>query len=172
MTGSPLRSAILGFVERYPGVHVREVERQLGLSSKLAAYHVEALRDEGRIDVLRERGYTRLVARATARRLSQAEVAFICLMRRPPALHLVLLLLQEPELPQGELARRLRLAKASASYHLAALGEAGVVRGRSEGRQRLYRLSDPAWARRTLARFEPVPGDLDAFSAVWDDLLR
>jgi hypothetical protein len=42
---------------------------------------------------------------------------------------------------------------------------------RVEGRERWYSLHDPAFVRRSLASFHPLPGDLDAFSALWDDLV-
>jgi len=166
------RGAILAFIERYPGVHVREVERQLGLSNRLASYHLEALHAGGAVALLRERGHVRVVARNQAMLLPAAEVRFICMMRRGPALRIVLLLLEHRELRQGAIAEMLDLAKPSASYHLAGLLDAGVARARRDGRERFYRLADPTWVRAKLATFEPLPGERDAFTALWDDFLR
>lgn len=167
-----VRRSVLGFVQRYPAAHAREVERQLGLSSRLASYHLESLVEEGRLRRIEEKGYLRYVTAETARALSDRDVAFLCVARRPPALKILLLLLSAAELPQGAITEALGLAKASTSYHLGALRDAGIALARTEGRNRYYRLADPEHARRMLAHYVPLPGQLDEFSRMWDDLFR
>ncbi|MCA1814637.1 MAG: MarR family transcriptional regulator [Halobacteriales archaeon] len=166
------REAVLRFVAAYPGAHAREVERRLGMSSRLAAYHLEALERDGLVERVEEEGYTRYVARSSLPRITPAELRFICLMRRPPALRATQLLLDHGEVQAGEVARLLELAKPSVRYHLAMLEEARVAKVRPDGRQRWYRLRDPGWVRRALTRFEPIPEEPEAFEAMWDDLLR
>jgi predicted transcriptional regulator len=163
------REDVLGFVAKYPGAHGREVERQLGLSSKLASYHLQALESEGLVRRVGDGGYARFVR--TDQRLGAAEVEFVCLMRSSPALHITLLLLARSPMTPGTLAAELSLAKASVSYHLGALLQAEVVKAEAAGRERLYRLREPARVRRLLDGFHPIPGELDAFSALWDDLV-
>ena len=51
----------------------------------------------------------------------------------------ILRLIWRDELPVGELATRLDLSYSGASQHLARLREAGFVRVRRDGKQRLYR---------------------------------
>ena len=92
-------------------------------------------------------------------------------MRRPPALQIVLILLSEGELNPSALADALALARPSISYHLKPLLEEEIVKAREEGRSRHYRLCDKAYVSRMLASFHPLPGDLDAFSSLWDDLI-
>ncbi|MEA3201268.1 MAG: hypothetical protein QOE90_2696 [Thermoplasmata archaeon] len=167
----PVRGEILAFVERYPGVHAREVERQMGLSDRLAGYHLEALAADGALARVEDAGYVRYFPTETSRRLSARDLAFVCLLRRPPALQITLLLLANRELTPGAIADELALARPSVSYHLKDLAEHDVVTARREGRERRYALRDPAYARRMLASFHPLPGDLDAFSRLWDDLV-
>lgn len=166
------REAVLRFVAAYPGAHAREVERRLGMSSRLAAYHLDALERDGLVERIQEPGYTRYVARSSLPRLTAQDLRFVCLMRRPPALRATELLLEHGEVAAGDVARLLGLAKPSVRYHLAMLEEARVAAVRAEGRQRWYRLRDPGWVRRALARFEPIPEAAEAFEAMWDDLLR
>lgn len=40
------------------------------------------------------------------------------------------------------------------------------------GRQRVYALRDPAWVRRLLATFTPLPEAQEPFDRIWDDLTR
>jgi predicted transcriptional regulator len=170
MKESSARAQVLAFVKEYPGVHAREVERQLGLSSRLAGYHLDALERSGDVSRLAEKGYVRFLPQATRPRLTSQEMAFICLMRRAVALRTVVLLLARSRLTPGQLARTLGLAKASATYNLGLLTRAGIVTMEPKGRERWYELADPAWVRGALAGFTPLPEDLDPFSRLWDDL--
>src|SRR5690348_1509882 len=154
------RGTVLAFVRDYPGVHVREVERQLGLSNRLASYHLDALEKDGLVQRIAEKGYARFVPAATRPRWSGRDVAFVCLMRRGVAFRTVVLLLSQGEMTQGALARTLHLAKASTTYHLQLLEEAGVLDVEQRGRERWYRLADPAYVHGILADFHPLPEDL------------
>ncbi|HUR64191.1 MAG TPA: ArsR family transcriptional regulator [Candidatus Thermoplasmatota archaeon] len=166
----PTRVAVLRAVADFPGIHVREMERHLGLSSRLAAYHLGLLEEEGAVQRVQETGYARYFPALGRPRWSRRDVAFLCLMRRAAALHVTLLLLAAGELGRAELAQRLRLAPASVSYHLDLLQRAGVVVARTEGRKRQYALRDEAYARGVLANFTPLPDELEPFESVWSDL--
>ena len=165
-----VRDEVLGFVRRHPGVHVREVERQLGLSSRLASHHLAALESEGRVRRVEERGYTRFLDAETADGLDEADLALLLLARRPVAAQVLLYLLREGEANQGRIAEALGVPRPSASYHLGALASAGVVRLRGSGRERFYALAAPERAAALLRRFPPVPGQLGAFDSMWSDL--
>lgn len=164
------RRQVLAFVRDYPGVHVREVERRLGLSSRLASYHLAALEAEGEVQRVQEKGYARFVPAVHKPRWSARDIAFLCLMRRAPALRITVLLLARGEMTQGDLARTLGLAKASTTYHLQLLAAEGVVQVEVRGREHWSSLSDPDRVRGLLAQFTPLPDDLEPFERVWDDL--
>lgn len=166
-----VRTDILGFIVRYPAVHVRELERQLSLSSKLASYHLEALEAEGVVRRVQTDGYVRWVATRGGARLSEADLRVLCHLRRAPAFRIAGELLACGELPQNRFGKALGLAKASVTYHLKALLADRVVTVRNEGRSRFYRLTDPAQVRRIVTTFEPIPGELDEFSRALSDLL-
>lgn len=165
-----VRERVLGFVLRYPGAHPRAIERELGLSDRLAAHHLDALAEEGAIDRFEDGGFARYVARERAARLTEVERRHLVLVRRPPCLRIMLLLATQRELSQGDVSARLGLAKASTSYHLQALVEAGIVAARAEGRHRYYALRDARRTTALLEEFGALPGDLDEFSRMWNDL--
>jgi DNA-binding transcriptional ArsR family regulator len=164
------RDQVLAFVRHYPGVHVREVERRLHLSSKLANYHLAALEHDGLVERVQEKGYARFLPRVTKPRWSPRDIAFLCLMRRAVAFRITLLLLAKGEMTPGELARALDLAKPSTTYHLHLLEDDHVVSVDPRGRERWYSLADPDRVRGLLADFTPLREDLDPFAKVWDDL--
>jgi ferredoxin len=75
-----------------------------------------------------------------ARELEQLVLAFR-LLADPGRLRLVAALLDDRELPVGELARAALLSETAVSQQLRVLRDAGVVRRRRAGRQALYRLA-------------------------------
>lgn len=166
-----VRADVLGFVTRYPAAHVREIERQLNLSSKLASYHLDALEAKDLVKRVEADGYVRWIATKGGARLSESDLRVLCHLRRAPAFRIAGELLAHGELPQNRFGKALGLAKASVTYHLKALLADGIVLVRVEGRERLYRLGDPAQVRRIVTAFEPIPGELDEFSRALTDLL-
>jgi predicted transcriptional regulator len=167
---SAVRAQVLGFVRRYPGVHVRELERRLDLSSRLAAYHLASLEEEGRVQRVQLAGYARFFPAVGKPKWSRRDLEFLCLMRRPPALRLALLLLGDGPSSPKDLARRLDLPRASVGYHLSLLLAAGLLEMRPQGRRHAYAVADPGYVRAMLANFTPLPDDLDRFEAMWNDL--
>ena len=57
-----------------------------------------------------------------------------------PSRRAMLRLVLDRELPVGELAERVGMSQPAASQHLKVLRDAGLVRGRVDGRRRLYRV--------------------------------
>jgi predicted transcriptional regulator len=166
-----VRDQVLAFVGRYPGVHVRAIERELHLSSRLAAYHLGQLEAEGRVQCVHETGFSRYFLSLGAPRWSKADVQFLGLMRRPVALRIVLLLAGQGPLDRIELGQRLDLARASVSHHLGQLADAGLIASEPRGRRLVYRLAEPEQTLGRLANFTPLPDDLEPFDAMWHDLV-
>jgi DNA-binding transcriptional ArsR family regulator len=72
-----------------------------------------------------------------------------------PGRRALLRLVLDRELPVGELAQRTGLSQPAASQHLKVLRDAGLVRGRVDGRRRLYRVDGEG--------LERLRRELDAF---------
>ena len=73
----------------------------------------------------------------------------------------ILVALGAGEAPVADLVTRLRLTQPQVSKHLGVLREVGVVRCRSVGRQRLYRVHAPA--------LQPVHEWVSAFEQQWNE---
>jgi DNA-binding transcriptional ArsR family regulator len=72
-----------------------------------------------------------------------------------PGRRAMLRLVLDRELPVSELAERVGVSQPAASQHLKVLRDAGLVRGRVDGRRRLYRVDREG--------LERLRGELDAF---------
>jgi DNA-binding transcriptional ArsR family regulator len=78
-----------------------------------------------------------------------------------PGRRALLRLVLDRELPVSELAERIGVSQPAASQHLKVLRDAGLVRGRVDGRRRLYRVD--------LNGLERLRRELDAY---WGPALR
>jgi DNA-binding transcriptional ArsR family regulator len=125
----PTRRQALDFIAANPGATLQDVRRALGIAWGTTVHHLGRLERAGLVAVRRvggKRGHWPL-GQAPARDALPA-----------PAGALAALVLAEPGLPQGELARRLGLLAPAACKHLARLESAGLVAAQRAGRQRLY----------------------------------
>jgi predicted transcriptional regulator len=164
-----LRATILDLVRRFPALHVREIERHLALPDRLAAYHLAGLAHDGLVQRVQDRGYVRFYASDAG--FSPAEMRVARILRREHAYKIALLLLRTKQLSPGDIATALGLARATVSYHLALLTKADLLERRDAGRKRYYSLREPQRTRALLHDLPPLPGAVDEFSSLWDDLV-
>lgn len=167
--GAPgsVRKQVYEAVRRYPGIHVRGIERNLGVSAPLVQYHLKHLVDEGFVEAHDQGGYSRYYPRREVR-VRDEDVPLLGLLREEVPLHVTLLLLDHGALTHGALVERMGLAKSTVSYHLAKLAEAGIVE-REPGSARI-RLAEGHRIRELLLAYNPTPDLLDTFADLWSDL--
>lgn len=165
-----VRQRVYEAVRRYPGIHLREIERQTGVSAPLAQYHLRKLAEDAFVEHHEQGGYARYypTAKGKSARVTKEDLPLVGLLREEVPLHVVLLLLDRGPMTHTELVGELRIAKSTVSYHLTKLAEAGVVVRASNtaklglaDRERVYRL---------LLAYRPTQGLIDAFADLWGDL--
>lgn len=173
MTRKPattVRAAVYDAVRQYPGIHLREIERQVGEAAQLVSYHLRKLAEEGFVEVREADHFSRYYPTSKGKSASvlPQDQTIVGLLREERVLHIVLLLLDEGPLTHTELVERMGIAKSTASFHLAKLAEAGVV-VRREGSTKL-RLADRARMYRLLLAYKPTPNLVDHFADLWGNL--
>ncbi|MFA5860077.1 MAG: ArsR family transcriptional regulator [Candidatus Thermoplasmatota archaeon] len=165
-----IRKAVHDAVRKYPGIHVRGLERQIGESAPLVQYHLKRLEEEGFVVSREQGGYTRYYTtrKAKSARVTERDLPLVGLLREEVPLHIVLLLLDEGPRTHGELVEKLGMAKSTVSYHLAKLAQEGIV-GREKGSPRIT-LIDRGRIYKLLLAYTPTPDLLDSFASLWEDL--
>lgn len=165
-----VRKRVYDAVRRYPGIHVRGLERNVGVSAALVSYHLKKLLEEAFVEAHEQGGYARYypTSKGKSASVTEADLPLVGLLREEVPLHVVLLLLDHGPLTHGELVERLGVAKSTASYHLAKLAEAGIV-ARVPGSQKL-RLPERDRIYRLLLAYTPTPDLLQEFADLWGDL--
>lgn len=165
-----VRQRVYDAVRRFPGIHLRELERQTGESAALCQYHLGKLREGGFVEAAEQGGYVRFfpTAKGKAASVTAKDRAWLGLLRENVPLHIVLLLLDEGPLTHGEIVARVGVAKSTTSYHLGKLAEGGIV-DREPGSKKL-RLVDRERTYRLLLTYRPTPTLIEAFADLWQGL--
>lgn len=165
-----VRQRVYDAVRRFPGIHLRELERQIGESAALCQYHLGKLVEEDFVDTNEQGGYLRFfpTAKGKAASVTPRDRASLGLLRENVPLHIVLVLLDEGPLPHSEIVAKVGVAKSTTSYHLRKLADGGLVE-REPGSKRL-RLADRERTYRLLLTYRPTPTLIEAFANLWQGL--
>ena len=127
-------------VSLQPGLHLRELQRQIGLSFSSTRYHVDKLAKDGEIDRVEDNGYSRIYPAG----IDQSDKILLSLVRRKTDRRILSSFLRENSLSQQRLTDLSKLAKSTVSEHLATLLMLGIVRTKAGGERRIFELTDPA----------------------------
>lgn len=168
--GVGVRQRVYDAVRRFPGIHVRELERQTKESAALCQYHLEKLVAEKLVEGHDQGGYTRYfpTAKGKAASVTPRDQETLGLLRENVPLHIVLVLLDDEPLSHTEIVAKVDVAKSTVSYHLAKLAEGGIV-DREPGTKKL-RLVDRERTYRLLLMYRPTPTLIEAFGELWGGL--
>jgi predicted transcriptional regulator len=163
-TGSAHR--ILEEVGRSPGIHHRELQRRLAMTTGVFEYHVHRLVKERQIIERREGGFVRYFPE---RGLTERERTIMAFLRQDVPRLVVICLLDSPGLRHREILERVDVSGATLSTHLARMAKSGVLTEERGGPVR-YRVSDPETVRGLLRSYRPSFMDLvlDQIVEAWE----
>jgi predicted transcriptional regulator len=113
-------------VSMHPGVHLRELQRLVGMSFSSTRYHVDKLTKIGEIIRVEDGGYSRLYPAG----IGEAERTIFPLARGETDRKILAILTTDPVLSNKRLCELTGLAKSTVSEHLADLIRAGVIKTR------------------------------------------
>ena len=169
----PVRHRVLDAITAKPGIHMRELERLLGVSLSGITHHARILESEGHIVGISDGHYRRyflsaLVLPSEARRLTDIERKLLAACKRPTPLTIILNLAVDGPLRHRDLEQRLGRAKGTVSYHLSRLADQGIVSAPSSSAVEGYRLADPSRVISLLVTFSGALRDhVDGFANLW-----
>jgi len=128
------------FVSLSPGVHLRELQRLLGMSFNSTRYHVDKLAKAGEIVRVEEGGYSRLYPRGT----TESERILFAVVRSETDRRILSRLVTNSALSSKELCDQTGLAKSTVSEHIAELMRVGIIRTRQIAETSIsYELEQP-----------------------------
>lgn len=160
------RRRLYQLVQDYPGLHVRELARQLETSVALVEYHLGVLAGSGLVRVQEDAGFHRVFAAGERRSgLSAADRTTLAVLRKRIPLRITLYLLDDDEpVAHSRIAKDLGLGKSKLSFHLRNLEASQVLRKAPDGRY------EPVDRRRLLGLLlenRPTPDLREEFADLW-----
>lgn len=170
------RRRIYEAVRKFPGIHLRELSRQLGLSVPLVDYHLNFLDKYGMVSGIADEQYRRFYPRDPIGAenktdvLSADEKRVVALLRQRIPLQIVLFLLKNGTAQHKEMVPLMGISPSTLSHHLNKLHRRGILVKTVSGEERGYRLANEGQIARLLLTYEPPPGTLvDSFIEIWDE---
>ena len=171
------RKRIFEEVCKFPGLHLRELARQLEQSVPLVDYHLNSLERHGIVIAILDGQYKRYYPKdpigADLKRdaLSQDEKRTIALLRQRIPLQIVLFILKNGSAQHKDMLPTMGISPSTLSHHLNKLARRGIITKTATGEDRGYRLASEAKTMRLLMSYEPPPGTIvDSFIEIWEEL--
>jgi len=169
------RRRIFEAVCKFPGIHMRELSREVQLQKNLVDYHLEYLEKNEVVRSESDGQFKRYFplqapdAKGNGAVVSASDKTTVMLLRQPVPFRVVVLLARRGCMSHKDLSKELRKSPATLSHHLDKLLRAGVVLPNPDGRG--YLLADEKKIARILMSFTPMPSLLaNGFLDIWEDL--
>jgi len=149
------RGGIVSFILTNPGVYMREVSEDLGLSMGVVQYHIWVLSKNGEVEECRTGRYRRFFGAA---KYGETERKVISLLRQGTAGKILALLAEGPPLTHMKLAELLGMSSQAVTWHMKRLESMGMVETGvlQEQPTRTYRLADGI-AQKVQSASRPLP---------------
>ncbi len=136
-SGLTRRGVVYGYIRSHPGAHVRGIAKDLRLANGDLQYHIYWLEKKGFVKTKRN-GFYRFVYPTMVFQETQ-EVLLSVLYQETPR-EILLCLLHDPRITQGDLARSLRHSQPTISWHIERLILNGLVAKERTPRGTVYKL--------------------------------
>lgn len=159
------RLRILRVVSIKPGLHLRELQRSVGMSFSNTRYHVDRLTKNGQIERVEDGGFSRLYLPRTPSK----DRLILSIVQRPADKKILTCLLDGHRLSQKQMSTLTRLAKSTVSERLTFLLEKGLIRTEDTVSPVTYSVADPAKLNALLQGDQGVLAKAtDRFIDLWD----
>ncbi|WP_406660455.1 winged helix-turn-helix transcriptional regulator [Methanolobus sp. ZRKC3] len=162
------RKRIFEAIQEFPGIHLRELERKLGIAVGNLQYHLHYMEEHNIISSLREEQHVRYFVRD--RILDESDKNILSLLRRKACRHILVHLMKMPGMNNKELASAIGLSPSTISWHLNKLIAAGILEKKKCGRTSKYEITDPSKVAGLMISYKGSFLDrlLDNFIEVWE----
>jgi predicted transcriptional regulator len=163
------RRRIYEHVRRVPGLHLRQIQRDLEMPMGTLEYHLHQM-EKGGLLVTREDG--RFKAFYPNEHLDRRDRDFLYYLRQEMPRRIALEVVDQPGISFQELVQRLPIGASTLSFHLKKLRAGSLVEERRRGQKKCYEPTDPERIRRIIVRYRTTFVDevVDRFAEAWLDL--
>ena len=149
----PNRRRIYDHIRRMPGIHLRQIQRDLGMSMGTLEYHLRRLEKSGLV-VTRETN--RFKSYFALGELDRRDKDYLYYIRQRMPRRIAAEIARDAELPLKDLVQRMPIAPSTLSFHLKKLVRSQIVFEYTQGREKFLRLANPVRMHRLLSTYGPL----------------
>jgi predicted transcriptional regulator len=131
------REIIFEYVKAHPGSHLREIGRELKLGNGDLQYNLYILEKQGKVSTAR-RGLYKFIFPSGV--FGEKETAILSALSTESQREILIHLIKNPTLSQGQIARLIGLTPATISWHMKRLVDLGLIERERNGKQMSYRV--------------------------------
>ncbi|MEW5936841.1 MAG: metalloregulator ArsR/SmtB family transcription factor [Candidatus Thermoplasmatota archaeon] len=134
------RRAIYQLVARFPGIHLRDVQKRMELSMGVLEYHLNYMVKRGILSAQTD-GYRRTYF--VREEVQHPDKPTLALLRQEVPRRMIVYLLLGGKRGFKDLVEEIGMSRSTTSFHLKKLTESGLVRAERSGREMVYWIADP-----------------------------
>lgn len=165
--------SIIQLIEKYPGLGLRELARELEVSAQSLKYSTDLLLEQKTITVKKDGKYLRFYAKDFE--IDDFEEKILNCFRKSQLLNVIMIFLnaykknKKEILKNQEILERIEVHSAGTiTYYLNQLTENSIIEKTKEG----FRLINPALIESLLKKYRPTHSIIDNFINLWTDYFQ
>lgn len=164
-----IRRKIYNLILKSPGLHIRELSRELNIALGTLNYHLHYLHKRELITVKSDGGYVRCYI---AGEIGVKDKKIIGVLRQNVPRKILLFLLLHPSSFHRAIYIQLQLAPSTISFHLNKLVDLDIINCVKVGRQTRYQIKEPEYVSDLLITYRETFLDktVDRFADAWLEL--
>ena len=165
--------SIIHLIEKFPGLGLRELAREMSTSPQSLKYYTDQLLKEKKILIKKDGKFSRFYEKNF--KIEEFEEKILRCFRKPHLLNVIVVFLDAYKrdkteiLKNQELISKLQVQSAGTiTYYLNQLMECGLVEKSKEG----FKLKNKILLERLLKKYKPTPSIIDTFIELWTNYFK
>lgn len=151
-SNSSIRRKIYRFINKMPGLHLREIQRELNIPLGTLNYHLRCLENSEAIASKREGKYKRYYPMGE---ITAIDREILSVLRQTIPRRIILCLLVNPGITKKSISDQLGVGASTTMFHLRKLMECNLVKRERYGRENKYSVINEFGVSRILISHKP-----------------
>ncbi|MFA5771577.1 MAG: winged helix-turn-helix transcriptional regulator [Thermoplasmata archaeon] len=149
---SDARKKIRRFINKMPGLHLREIQRELNIPLGTLNYHLRCLEKSGTITSKKEGKYKRYCPMGE---ITAVDREILSILRQTIPRRIILCLLVNPDITKKNISGQLGIRESTTMFHLRKLMKYNLVKQEKQGRENIYSVVNEVGISRILISHKP-----------------
>ena len=152
-----IRREIYNYIQQYPGLHFRDLQRKINIPKTTLLYHLRYL---SKRELLTSKEDTRYTRYFTARKIGVKEKTLLSLIRQETPRQIILFLFLYPEHTREDISKEIGKSPSTISHHMKKLIELDVIEQNRKNHYYIYRIKNQIEMYEILIQYENSLADI------------